>query len=184
MKRFGMGLLLLACCVSACSGHNNSPTTAPAPVIPNYTGIWSGTYTVTSCTQNGLIAIANLCGTAGPGSVLVFQLNLGQIGSTIVQGNFTLGGLGFTIVPATLTSAGAVTVSGTHIDGTVTILATWNLNTPITGTLTQVWSSSGLTGQVNLTGTIGGVAKTGGLIRSPIAAPESIKDLIRALQEK
>lgn len=155
-------LLVLFVMLGACSGKGDSPTTPAPPAIPNYTGIWTGTYTVTSCAQNGTIALADICGTSvAPGANLPFQLNLVQQGSAIVQGSFTLGGIAFSVMPTTLTSTGAVTVVGTAPLNELTILATWNLATPITGTLSQVWSASTFTGQINIGANIGAVTKTG-----------------------
>jgi hypothetical protein len=166
--------------VSACGGKDDTPV-APAPVIPNYTGIWQGSYTVTSCTQNGTITLANVCGQFAPGQTLQFQLNIIQQGTAIISGNALLGQLPFTVVPANLSSTGTVTLTGSSQSGTLTILSTWTLQTPITGTLSLVWSSSGLTGQVNIQSNIGAVVKTGSA-RTPVPHGDSLADVVRALQ--
>jgi hypothetical protein len=178
-------LLCLLMFLSACSGDKSSPAApAPIPALPNYTGIWSGTYVIASCTQNGTIAAVNVCGTFTAGTPLPFVLNVAQGGTTAgssIQGNFTLGTIPFNIAPTTITSS-TLTLSGTTLSSTLTILVTWNLTAPIVGTQTQVWSSSGLTGQVNISSQIGSVSKTGS-VRAPVAGPTSVPDLLRQLQE-
>lgn len=168
--------------VFACG--DDSPTTPAAPTptpLPNYTGIWQGTYTITSCVQNGTITLANVCGQFAPGTNLNFQLNIIQQGAQIIQGTFTLGTLPFAVVPATLTSAGTVSFSGTAALDTLTILVTWNLQTPITGTLSHVWSSAGLTGQVNIQANIGAVVKTGSVEAVRLSAPRSLHEAVDAV---
>jgi len=180
-----ISLILVALGVVGCGGKDNPagpPPAPPAPVIPNYTGIWTGNYVVTSCTQNGTIALANLCGSASPGTSLPFLLNIAQTAVTnSVQGTFTLGTIPFTIVPTSVSSTGTLTVSGTSLSNGITILTTWILTTPIVGTQTQVWSASSLTGQVNISSAIGTVTKTGSVTRAPISTPHSFEELIRAL---
>lgn len=93
----------LAVVGSACGGSSSSPTAA-APVIPQYGGIWSGTYTVSTCTQTGGVALANLCGPGNfsAGSVLPFTMTLAQISTSIPQGVFSLGSVAFTTQRYTL----------------------------------------------------------------------------------
>lgn len=181
MRRAFLALIALTLVVGACSGSNSSPT-APPVVIPNYTGIWSGTYTVsaTGCTQTGTIALADVCGTFS-GRTFPYVLNIAQNGVTnAVNGTFTLGQVPFTMVQSTVTSSG-VTFTGTSINDTLTIQVTWNLTSPIVGSLTQIWSSSGLTGQATVTGVLASAVKTGSVDRQPAATPQSIPEFMRAL---
>ena len=85
-------------------GERQQPRRAASP-LPNYTGVWSGGYTVTNCTQNGDLALANICGTFSPGASAGFQLNIIQQGTAITAGNFTMGTVPFNVVPAPLTSS-------------------------------------------------------------------------------
>lgn len=186
MIRLPFAVVVLTLCLAGCGGDDDGPITPPAPIIPNYTGIWQGTYTVTSCTQNGEITLVNFCGeTFATGRNLNFQLNLIQQGSTIIQGTFHLGTIAFTVVPAPLTSAGTVTVSGSTLfpGSTATLLTTWNLVTPITGTLSIVISAAGLTGQVNASANIGAVTKVGSLERQPASVPQALPDIQRGLSQ-
>lgn len=180
MRRLAVALAL-SLSVLACGDDDVTPTNPGPPPRPNYTGIWNGTYTITACTQNGTIAIANLCGSLG--NTAPFQLNIGQHATThIAQGTFTLGTIPFTIVPAPVNATGTLTFSGTSLSNGISVLATWTLTSPIVGSLTQVWSSAALSGQVNLTGAINvGVVKVGQLETPPAPAWEALTDLPRAL---
>jgi hypothetical protein len=181
MRRLPILCLLLF--VSACSGHNSPAAPAPIPALPNYTDIWSGTYTVTSCSNIGTAAQANFCATFAVGSSLPFQLNIDQSGTTAgstIQGNFTLGSIPFNLAPTTIT-ASSLSLSGTTVTNGITALTTWSLTSPIVGTLTIVFTQ-GQTGQANVGAQIGSVAKTGS-VRVRVAAPTSLPDLLRQLQE-
>jgi hypothetical protein len=174
-------LVAVALCFSLGCNGDDSPTSS-APPIPNYTGIWSGSYTITNCTQSGALAVANLCSTLG--NTAPFTLNVGQQATThTVQGTFNLGSIPFTIAPSTVGANGALTFSGTSLNNGITVFVTWTLTSPIVGGLTQVWSSSGLTGQLNLTAVInGGVVKTGSVERGPAPVLRSLDDVVRAMQ--
>jgi hypothetical protein len=77
--------ILLAIAVSAC--HGESPT-APAALV-NFQGQYSGSYTVTECTET----LAGACGGSGfsNGAIFPITLSLTQTQSN-VAGSMTLGG--------------------------------------------------------------------------------------------
>ena len=135
--------------VSSCGGPNS-----PSQNTPNYAGTWNGTYTITGCTQSGGVALANICGSLG--STDPYQMVLAQ-SNTSVTGSFTLGTIQFPSTGATIGSDGSLSLSATTIQNGITIIVTWNLNLPasaITGSITQVWTSTTLSGQANVTGII------------------------------
>jgi hypothetical protein len=77
--------------------------------------------------------------------------------NTSVTGSFTLGTIQFPSTGATIGSDGSLSLSATTIQNGITIIVTWNLNLPasaITGSITQVWTSTTLSGQANVTGII------------------------------
>ena len=111
MKHLRLALALLLFTIAACGGSDSNPVAPPPPPLPNYTGVWSGGYTVTSCTQNGDLTLANICGTFSPGASAGFQLNIIQQGTAITAGNFTMGTVPFNVVPAPLTSSGGLGLS-------------------------------------------------------------------------
>ena len=91
-----------------------------------------------------------------------------------------MGTIPFTIVPATVTSSG-LTFSGNQSEQRHHYPRTFNLTSLIVGGPTQVWSSSALTGQANLTGSITlGVVKTGAVATRLMPALESFEDFARA----
>ena len=57
--------IVLTVVMTACGGSSSSPTSPAAPPIPSYAGTWTGNYTITGCTQNGGMALANICGSMG-----------------------------------------------------------------------------------------------------------------------
>lgn len=177
--------LVVLIAAAACSGNSaTSPaaTTPPPPqLLPNYTGVWSGTYTVTTCTETGDLASAGACASLR-GSTAPFQLNAVQtalVSPALVQGTFTLGTIPFTITPANIASTGSVTFFGNSAVGSVNALATWTLTTPIVGTISDVWTIPGYSGQVSFNGTINTTTKVGSIGNQPTVVPRSIDDLVR-----
>jgi len=144
--------LLVTVVLSACGG-SDSPT-APSVRIPSYAGVWSGTYTVTGCNQSGQVAAVGLCDSLG--QTLPYGFNLTQSDRN-VSGSFTLGSLQFPNTGGTVAQDESLPLSATYVADGVTIVVNWALNMPaqaITGTITQQWTSVGLTGSATLTGSI------------------------------
>jgi hypothetical protein len=172
---------VLAIWVSACGG-SNSPT-APAVVIPQYGATWSGSYTVTGCTQTGDLVSANVCSNFPTGTVAPFTMTLAQTGTAITPGTFSLGGVAFVLQPATIASNGALALIGSATVTTVTIVTTWALTAPIVGTQSQAWTTQGLTGQVTVTSVVGSTVKTASLVTSG-DPPTSLADALRAIRQR
>lgn len=150
-------LLLTASVValaSAACGGDKGPTAPSAPAIPNYAGAWSGTYTITGCSQTGQIALANICGSLGSTPPYTFNLTQSQRN---VSGSFALGSVQFPNTGGTIGQDGSLPLSGTSVSSGITIVVNWALNMPaqaITGTITQQWSSTGLTGSATVAGSV------------------------------
>jgi opacity protein-like surface antigen len=74
--------------LSACSGNPAAPT--PPPPVPQitFTGVYSGTYTVASCSENVFCSAAGFV----PGARFGFTMSLGQTQNS-VSGNVAFGGL-------------------------------------------------------------------------------------------
>jgi len=145
--------VLLALTLSTACG-DSSPT-SPTPSTPNYAGTWTGTYAITSCTQTGGVADANVCGAVG-GSTQGFSMQLAQSGST-VTGSFNLGTVPFANASGTIAADGGLELRGNGTANGIAAAVTWSLRLPassLTGTVAQTWSSSTLTGQANVAGSI------------------------------
>lgn len=137
--------------VSACGGDGPS---GPSNTIPSYAGNWTGTYAVTGCSQSGQVALANLCATI-IGSP-PYQFSLTQSDRN-VSGTFSLGGVPFPNTSGTVAQNGTLALSATSATPGVNIVANWALNisnSVLAGTVTQQWTSPGLTGSATINGTI------------------------------
>jgi hypothetical protein len=170
--------LLFASFLSACGG--SSPSAPTAPPIAQYAGNWTGTYTITGCTQSGGIALANICGSLG--NTPPYGLQLTQTGSN-VSGSFTLGTVSFPNVGGTVGSDGSLALSGTSLSSGVTIVVTWalHMSSGVTGTLTQVWQSSTLSGQTNVVGNINTSSRSAFSLAPASILPTSVSGLAAAV---
>lgn len=136
---------------TACGG--SSPT-APSSRTPNYAGNWSGTYVISGCNQSGGVALANICGALGGSAPYRFSLTQS---SRNVSGSFTLGTATFPSTGGTIGTDGSLALNGTSVSNGITIVVNWALNLPstaLTGTVSQIWTSTTLSGQANVVGTI------------------------------
>ena len=153
-----VGLLSLA----ACGGGGSGPM-APTPA-PGYAGTWTGTYTVSSCTNSGFFADAGLCSSV-LNSIAAVTFTLAQADRTIT-GAFSLGSLNSPQVTAVVASDGSLTLTGLLQQGVFTVNTTWTLQQPAEGTLTgqtrQIWTASGQSGEGVLLGSILNVMRTSG----------------------
>lgn len=143
---------LLALCVVGC-GSNGSPT-GPSKNVPNYSGNWRGTYTVTGCNETGGISLANVCRLVGNAPPFTLTLTQSQRN---VSGSFTLGSINFPNTGGTVSEDGSLGLNATSVSDGITIVVTWSLNLPstaLTGTVSQIWTSTTLSGQANVVGTI------------------------------
>lgn len=133
-------------------------------VLPGYQGIWFGNYAVTACTQAGDFASEDLCGTPFVlGSVWSAGLNFTQTVGAIT-GQTLLGSLFSEQVAGTVEANGSLTfqVAATIPDTAIRVTQAWQLNIAqagqITGTLTQTWTATGLTGQAVVATTLSNFA--------------------------
>jgi hypothetical protein len=131
--------------------------TANIQVAPNYGGSWSGSYYVTSCSQTGDFAAANVCAPFSPNRVLPYDMGLSQKGGA-VSGDFYLGSIPFSQVSALVGGAGELVLPGTYGEDTFTIVCTWDLTSPtagrLNGSVRQVWRDSDASGEMIVTGTV------------------------------
>jgi len=182
-----MNRRLLACVstsllLTACGGNSATGPSAPPP--PNYAGTWSGTYTVTGCTQSGGMALANPCGLMG--TTPRYSITLTQNG-TSATGSFTLGSLAFPSTGGTILSDGSLALSATYFSDGITIITNWalhNSGNAITGTVTQLWQSTTLSGQANVAGTIGTAVHSAAVTAITTTAPRTIEGLAQAVGEE
>jgi hypothetical protein len=175
LKLTATTLLALVCL--ACG--SSTPTAPSAPPIAQYAGTWSGTYTVTGCTQSGGVALANVCGSLGNSPSYGFQFT--QSGAN-VSGSFTLGTIAFPGVGGTVGADTSLAVQGTAITNGVTIVVRWALTMPgltPSGTVTQTWTSNVLSGQATVVGTIA-TAGHGQTVRTTV--PQSVAEALRAVR--
>jgi hypothetical protein len=154
MKRM-MAAVAAVVAMTACGG--SSPTGPSAPPIPSYAGSWSGNYTVTGCNQTGGMALANICGSMGQSAPYRFDF---QQSASSVTGSFMLGSVNFPSTGGTIAADGSLALQATSIRDGVTIIVNWALhnsggpNPAITGTISQAWTSTTLSGQTNIAGTL------------------------------
>ena len=175
--RFLCVSLVVAAMLAACGGSPSSPRVR----IPDYAGNWSGTYTVTSCTQSGQAASTNLCGILG--TTLPYNFSLTQSDRN-VAGSFTLGAIVFSTTGGVIAQDGSLRLSGTTVTSGITIVVDWALNMPaqtITGTTTQQWTSTGPTGDLTGSATVTGTINTA--TRSASAAAAVSAHTIRKLSD-
>ena len=178
------GLLALV----ACGGSGPSgPVNNPPPT--NYAGNWSGTYTVSSCTNTGFFADAALC-SAVMDTTAAVSFALTQSGRA-VSGTFTLGSLTSSSFTATVGSDESLVLTAVVTESSFTIDATWTLQQAVAGALTgqtrQVWRASGQSGDGVIQGAIVSAARTNAVRlfqsvdREPaVATLQQLVDAVRA----
>jgi hypothetical protein len=133
-------------------------------VVPEYQGIWTGTYTVDTCTHSGQWAVDDACGilTAPVGSVVGF--NLTQTGAT-VAGQSTLGIFSSTPFTVAAATTGDLSFSTAAQWVTTTIAQEWSLRITtigrLDGTVTHTWTDPTMTGSVIVKGTLNGLTRGG-----------------------
>jgi hypothetical protein len=103
------------------------------------------------------MALANICGSMG--TAAPYRFNFQQSGNS-VTGSFMLGSVNFPSTGGTVASDGSLGLQATTIINGTTIIVTWALHNAggsapaITGTITQAWTDTTLSGQTNVAGTI------------------------------
>jgi hypothetical protein len=177
MKRLALCGILVA---TAACGSSSSPSSPSAAPVANYSGNWSGAYSVTGCTQNGGVALANICGALG--NTPPYSMNLSQTGRN-VAGTFRLGSIDFPSTGGAVGSDNSLQLNATSLNNGVTIVVSWNLRmatNQMSGTVSQQWASDTLSGGATVAGTINTATRS----LAVLAPGAHARDLTRAtLQE-
>jgi len=155
--------------------------------IPNYQGAWMGSYAVTGCSQTGDFARVNFCSNFSVNRVFPTNLNLTQDRDR-VQGRFFLGTLGGDTSGPVQTS-GELLLSGAVQESPSTIETSWSLQSAtagrVTGRLSLLWRSSGLSGDMRVNADIRDLNRTSSI--AAIAAARAgahgsdLQSLVRAI---
>lgn len=183
LRRLSRACIAVLCLGTLACGGNDS-TGPSAAKVPNYAGNWSGTYTLTGCNQNGTIAAANLCGSLGTTSPYTFNLTQS---STNVSGSFALGTIQFQNVGGTVKSDGSLALQGTSVSNGITIVVNWALNIPasaLSGTVTQQWTSTGLSGSATVAGSINSAIRaqnSSAFVTAPALLSGGLREVIGAV---
>lgn len=144
-------------------------------VLPSYTGIYFGSYTVDSCTETGDFIPVGNCAKVTAQPTLPLQFASQQsLDLTTLAGQFALGSA---VGDATGAVApdGALTYGGAFVSGTFRIdVQNFAGSVPAIGQMSghfeQLWTDSTLTGQVLIKCTIHDMTRTsGGLLASALA---------------
>lgn len=156
-------------------------------VVQSYTGIWSGKYNITACTQTGDFAspAINLCSILAVNQQPSVAFNLTQTGST-VTGQTALGSLVSSPFTTVAGPGGALTFQALNTLDTLRITQAWQLNvTPagqLAGTVVQTWTDVTLTGQAVVSGTLlPGVVKSAAGQAFDLPSDGTIRSLADAL---
>jgi hypothetical protein len=156
--------------------------------LPNFQGVWSGSYAVRSCSQSGQVASANLCGDLFTvNRVLPTNLNVTQ-DSDRVDGRFFLGTIGGDI-SGPIQTDGRYLATGVIRDGSWTVESSWTMESQtagrITGGFSLLWRFAGASGDARVVADIRDLNRTtslGGGIETPaLSGPRDLPDLLRAL---
>ena len=178
MKRF-----VLVAAMLIATGCGGSPS-KPSETIAQYGGSWSGTYSITGCTQTGGVALANICGALG--QTPPYRMSLTQ-SSRNVSGTFTLGTIAFPQTGGTVGTDGSLQLNGTSISNGITIVVSWNLRNSVSqmsGNISQQWASDTLSGGATVAGTINSAIHSASLLNAatpPVPAGLTIGDLARMM---
>lgn len=131
-------VLLCAVLLAGCSSSPTRPTPPTAVVtIPTLSGQWTGSYTITNCTQTGAAALTSFCASIGGGGSHAFTpvqsggnltgtlgigtFNLPVSGSVGTDRIVALSGSGPLVAGVTITlNAWRATLTGSSMAGTMT----------------------------------------------------------------
>ena len=146
-------------------------------VVPDYHGRWSGGLRVTSCTENGLFASLGFCKEfAAAGETYGYDLSLSQSGTQMAAVVDYGAPWLFPSVTAAIrddgTSSFAPTVSVNESGVTLSLDATFNINSArtgeLTGTVNEVWRIPNFSGEGRLTQDIVSTSRVSTATRSRI----------------
>src|SRR5262252_7213353 len=127
-RRWLPGLSLLLSLLTTACGGSKSPS-GPSPGVTDYSGNWSGTYTLQSCSSFGPDA-AGVCDNFPVNGQGGFGLNLSQNGSAVTG----LATVGPSVVPSSsgnVANDGSLALNGsTAVGGGLVDTARWMLTMP------------------------------------------------------
>lgn len=156
--------------------------------IPNYQGAWTGSYRIVSCTCTGDFRAIDFCSLFPVNMVFPTNLNLIQDGDS-VQGSFHLG----TLVADTsgpIQTNGQLLLTGFVREPPITMDVSWRMQSKnpgqITGSLTQLWRMTGLSGDARIKANIRNLNRTSTMATTLVPSTSrmlnpTLKDLFRAL---
>lgn len=150
-----VGVLCVSVLAASCSSGSPSTPVAPTPVIPQITGQWTGTYTVTSCNEQGSAIGGGFCNALGRGGGHTFTPTQA---AASVSGTLGIGGFNIP-VSGNVDANGVVSLSGSGpvAQGFQLNLNRWQATiagSSMSGTMTYtVQSVSAPLGSVTVTGT-------------------------------
>jgi hypothetical protein len=157
-------------------------------VIPDYQGSWSGRYSVTSCSDSGILRDAGGCRTL-QGSSLPIDLNMTQQGDTVTA-RVSFGTLTADSSTSPINSDGGVILNAVVPSPVARIDAVVRLNQTtrgeIAGSVSQNWfATGGFAGTMELSGSITSASRTASFFRtstSPSSLPKTIQETLQLLR--
>ena len=158
--------------------------------VPDYQGTWGpGTYRIDSCSNTGDWATAGFCGAIPVGTILQVTLIMTQTSDT-VNCTFFLGTLSST-ASGQIATNGQLTLTGRYTSGTtsidVVVVLQQTIPLQLTGTLGQLWTDTGMSGDGQFGCTIVALSRTSPVPNEaavPRMAPPkgaTYRDLLNAL---
>ena len=160
-------------------------------VLPNYNGIFYGTYTIDKCVDSaGFTDLAFCAGFTGAGALPIAFSNTMSADLTTLTGQFALGSLIGTST-GTVAADGTLTMAGTLIAGTTTMtfqnfVVTSSAAGHMAGAFQAVFVDSATTGGSTWTCTLGDTVRTSGGLRAPTSlaagSGASLTSLVNALR--
>jgi hypothetical protein len=154
--------------------------------MPRVAGTFQGSYTISSCTQNGQFSDVDACINFPVGALAPYTFIFSQT-ADFVTGNFSLGLLNFGDFSSTIAVPGSFSFVG-QASGTapLNVVATWSLSQKVPnalgGTVNTVFSTPTLSGSATLIGTISSITRISSLDRVVRAStPRTLAEVLRAV---
>jgi hypothetical protein len=161
-------------------------------VLPNYAGVWLGTYRVPTCVQTGeWRTLVALCDDVSPTQDLQLAFRFTQSRENVSVTNFALGGAEGAGGGAAIGIDGTLGLTGVrYVESGVTV-AFENVNFQstqagrITGTFELLWTSAELSGSARFLAQVASMVRIGSVqapasIR-PAAGRRSVREIIQAM---
>lgn len=159
--------------------------------LPNYQGTWSGRYYIVSCNATGdFVTRVFFCDMLPVGTEAPIELNLIQ-NDDRVEGRFLLGELGAN-TSGPIGTDGQLLLSGAVHEGTITIEVAMLLQSAIpgqiTGSLSQIWRMTELSGSGRIEANIQNLPRISTMTTTLRSVPRmvspTLEDLVRALRRR